>query len=270
MGNAVGNRLSCANAPSPLFLEHPGIFLVFELSPLAGSLDVLDHAVMNHKMSQTRFSHSEAQVDVLASVEVSLVKSAQFQKDLPLGQTTGRSDGAPLPDLSLEGTMPKALPVMPRVSLGGKDHPHMIESPRSRQSLNVPDHSHLFLRLEDREHRNQPITVNENVIVQKAEVVSLGFPGDPVVVSGKALVLPVVKDSVGLPQSIQEVGGPVLACVIYDQDLVLDSSPQGPLQTLQAFSGAGKLAVDRDENADLGSAHPPANSNALLRQEESL
>ena len=82
------------------------------------------------------------------------------------------------------------------VARRAKDHSHVIILFVVIPLLYIPDHPRIRVVFKHLEHRSQPISLNEDIIVQETEKGSGCMLGGEVVIVGKATPFGVVKDLV--------------------------------------------------------------------------
>jgi hypothetical protein len=116
--------------------------------------------------------------------------------------------------------MQETLPVVPWVALRGENDSHVVVSSVADQSLHVANHSDILSLLQYGQHRQEPITLDEDVVVEKAKEFTSSFSSAEVVVYGKTFALLVEKHPMGCIEAFKVLHNPITTSIINDDNLV--------------------------------------------------
>ena len=208
-----------------------------------------DDALIRDIVPATRASEPQAQVHILAAIDVLLVKTPGFQEHRFLDEAARRRDRAPL-GVAAVRSEGEVFPEMPRHAIVAEDEAHVIVPPRGRIALDVADDARIGELIERAQHRRQPTGRENEIVVEQAEDFGVGDSGRGVVARGVAASGFIQNDTerqVG--QSGEILARPVRAEIIDEDDLVLREVHRLP-QAVETRASEGQPIEDRDDERD--------------------
>ena len=157
--------------------EAAGVFLVPELAPGRRADVVEDAAAQGDGVHQARLPRPQAEVDVLASVDIRPVKAAEAKPGLAVDQHAGSGHrGHPADRPEDQGAEAGCPAVMLRLSLEVDEYPGVVDPERNRVKLDVADQSGPRSKaLQGSQHRPDPTWAEDKVVVEEGQDVSPGL-----------------------------------------------------------------------------------------------
>jgi len=218
-----------------------------------GALMVENFACVGDVMAPPEAVHAQAQIHVLATVDVSLVKPAGGKKGIAPGKTAGGGDGAPTGNRLGAGErrgVAKVLSVVDRREPGREDHAEVIVAAGGGDALDVADEAGVGVRLKRGEHGLKPAKGELGIVVEQAEQFAAGEGGGAVVIDSKVALLLVKHDAIRGRQGLQEITGAVRGDVIHDDHFMVDDAGERGFKGRQALAGELKAVIYRHEDAE--------------------
>lgn len=125
---------------------------------------VVDDTLVGYVVLVPRPAKSQAQIHILATVDVLSVEPSRVEKNRSADETTRRGHGSP-PCVSPERTGPKVAAEVKGRSVVSENNPQVIISARARIALDVADEASVGESLERTQHRFEPAGGQYRVII---------------------------------------------------------------------------------------------------------